>query len=166
MRLPLVAVLIVWLVGPSLAADCTLYNARYGQPDAAWWLTFTRVPQFAPANQTVAFYLELPNSGVTLDGGVSIPNGFGTPLWSFSGPCHAGDGAQTCHFPGGGETQAIYGIYNGKVTFLSPERGSAAPDQVILAGLAASLWYSGYRADEWDGDAVSPGDAFELIGCE
>ena len=70
------------LTGATQAADCTLTHARYKQPDAPWWLTFKRVPQFAAPNQMAAFYLELPNSGVEMQGGVSIPNGFVSPLWS------------------------------------------------------------------------------------
>lgn len=160
-----VLLLSLGLAAPSLAAECTLYNARYKQADAAWWLTFTQVPQFAPANQTAAFYLELPNSGVTLDGAVSIPNGFGSPLWSITGPCSAADGAETCTFLDEFSMPSIYGVYEGKVRFLSPERGSVAPGQVVLPQLAASLWYSNFRQDEWDGEA-EPGDAFDLIGCE
>lgn len=166
MRILLVVGLSFALVLPITAAECTLYNARYKQPDAPWWLTFTQVPQFGAPNQTAAFYIEMPNSGVVLDGGVSVPNGFGSPLWSISGPCSAEEGADTCSFLNEGANPAIYGIYDGKVTFLSSERGSVAPEQVILPQLAASLWYSNYRQDEWlDGD-VSPGDAFELIGCD
>lgn len=165
MRLPLVAVLFVALAAPSIAAECTLYNARYKQPDAAWWLTFTQVPQFAPPNQSAAFYLELPNSGVTIEGSVMVPNGFGSPLWSIEGPCSAAEGAETCTFLEDAASPAIYGIYEGKVQFLSAERGSPAPEQVILPQLASSLWYSNYRQDEWDGD-ISPGDAFELVGCQ
>lgn len=155
------------LCAPGFAAECTLYNARYKQPDAPWWLTFTQVPQFAAPNQTAAFYIELPNSGVTLTGGVSVPNGFGAPLWSISGPCSSEEGAKTCTFLDDPTNPSIYGIYDGKVTFLSSERGSVAPDQVILPQLAVSLWYSSYRQDEWSDDGVvSPGDAFELVGCD
>jgi hypothetical protein len=165
MRLSLVAVLSIALVVPSVAAECTLYNARYKQADAPWYLTFTQVPQFAAPNQSAAFYIELANSYVTLQGGVSIPNGFGAPLWSISGPCSGEEGAKTCTFLNEGDTPSIYGIYDGKVEFLSGERGSAAPEQVILPQLSVSLWYSNYRQDEWDGDS-EPGDAFELVGCE
>ncbi|MBJ3783233.1 hypothetical protein [Devosia sediminis] len=165
MRLPLIIALSLAVVLPSTAGECTLYNARYKQPDAPWWLTFTQVPQFGAPNQTAAFYIELPNSGVTIDGGVSVPNGFGAPLWSISGPCSGEEGAETCTFLTEDSNPSIYGIYDGKVTFLSSERGSAAPEQVILPQLSVSLWYSSYRQDEWDGD-VSPGDAFELVGCD
>lgn len=166
MRPLLLAAISVCLVVPSLGSECTLYNARYKQADAPWWLTFTQVPQFAAPNQTAAFYLELPNSGVTLAGAVHVPNGFGSPLWSISGPCSAEEGAEICSFLAEGSSPAIYGIYDGKVQFMSTERGSAAPEQVILPQLSASLWYSNYRRDEWFDGEVDPGDAFELIGCE
>lgn len=166
MRPFLVAAVSVCLVVPSHGAECTLFNARYKQADAPWWLTFTQVPQFAAPNQTAAFYLELPNSGVTLDGAVHLPNGFGSSLWSISGPCSVEEGAETCAFLDEASHPAIYGIYDGKVQFLSAERGSTAPEQVILPQLAVSLWYSNYRQDEWSGDEFEPGDAFELIGCQ
>ena len=165
MRLELAVLVSIGVAGPSIAAECTLYNARYKQAQSPWYLTFTQVPQFAAPNQSAAFYIELPNSGVTLQGGVSIPNGFGAPLWSISGPCSGEESAETCTFLPEYSNPSIYGVYDGKVQFLSSERGSVAPDQVILPELSASLWYSNFRQDEWDGD-VSPGDAFELVGCE
>lgn len=164
MRIVLAFALLAFGGSASLSAECTLYNARYKQADAPWGLTFTQVPQFAAANQTAAFYIELPNSGVTLDGRVSVPNGFGSPLWSVSGPCSS-DSTDMCDFLEDSASPAIYGVYDGVVRFLNSERGSVAPDQVILPQLAVSLWYSNYRQDEWDGD-VSPGDAFILVGCE
>lgn len=163
MRLLLALALPFLVAGNSLGAECTLYNARYSQPDAPWWLTFKRVPQFAPANQTAAYYIELPNSGVTLEGAVHVPNGFGSPLWTIEGPCGP-ESAETCGFLEEYEHPSIYGIYAGKVKFLDHERGSPAPEQVILPGLAASLWYSNYR-QEW-ADEISPGDAFVLNGCD
>mgnify|MGYP001199840247 CR=1 FL=1 len=156
---------------PAQAADCTLTNARYKQPDAPWWLTFKRVAQFAAPNQVAAFYLELPNSGVEMQGGVSIPNGFGSPLWSMEGPCtppeFAEEGAPVkfCGFLDDTQYPAIYGEYDGKVTFLDTETGAAAPEQVILPNLAASLWYSNYRQTEWM-DGIDIGDAFTLVGCD
>lgn len=165
MRLVAALALSALSVAPATAAECTLYNARYKQPDAPWWITFTQVPQFAAANQTAAFYLELPNSGVTMQGGVHAPNGFGAPLWTIDGPCSP-ENTDRCGFLEEYENPAIYGIYDGAVRFLDIERGSAAPEQIILPQLAASLWYSQYRQSEWLDDELSPGDAFVLIGCE
>ena len=159
------------LAFPVQAADCTLTDARYKQPDAPWWLTFKRVPQFAAPNQTAAFYLELPNSGVEMQGGVSIPNGFGSPLWSLEGPCTppelAEEGApvEFCSFLDDSQYPAIYGEYDGKVKFLDTDAGAAVPEQVILPNLAASLWYSNYRQTEWL-DGADIGDAFTLVGCD
>lgn len=150
--------------GVGFAAECTLYNARYKQPDAPWWLTFQRVPQFAAANQTASFYIEIPNSDLVLDGGVHTPNGFGAPLWTISGRCSP-DSVEMCSFVEEAENPSIYGVYDGVVRFLDTERGSVAPDQLILPQLAVSLWYSQYRNSEWF-DEVSPGDAFLLEGCE
>ena len=153
------------LAGTVSAAECTLTNARYTQPDAPWSLTFQRVPKYGAANQIAAFSLELPNSGVTLDGAVHGSNGFGSPLWSIEGRC-APEAQEICSFLMENQSPAIYGIYHDKVKFLDTERGSVAPEQIILPQLAVSLWYSNYRETEWFGDEVSPGDAFVLEGCE
>jgi hypothetical protein len=163
LRMALVAC-VVCGVGTASAADCTIGNARYKQSDAAWWLTFIPVPQFAAPNQTAAFYLELPNSGATLQGAVHRPNGFGSPLWTLSGPC-APQSAASCHFPEEGSSPAIYGDYQTGVAFLVDGRGAAAPAQVVLPGLAESLWYSQYREDEFV-EGAEPGDAFQLVGCD
>ncbi len=164
MRLMLALALPALLCGPVIGAECTLYNARYIQDNSPWVLTFKRVPQFAAPNQTAAFYLELPTSGVELDGGVSVPNGFGSPLWSVSGACGP-EGNGICTFPNDGESPSIYGEYDWKLQFLDIERGSKAPEQLLLPGLAVNLWYSNYRNEEWI-DEVNPGDAFILEGCD
>ncbi len=164
MRVLCAFVLASALCGPGFAAECTLYNARYKQPDAPWWLTFQRVPQFAAANQTASFYIEMPNSNLVLEGGVHAPNGFGAPLWNMSGPCSPGS-TDNCAFLNDGEHPSAYGLYEGVVRFLDIERGSVAPDQLILPQLAVSMWYSQYRDTEWF-DEVSPGDAFVLEGCD
>ncbi len=164
MRIVLAFAMSAALAGPGLGAECTLYNARYKQSDAPWWLTFQRVPQFAAANQTAAFYIELPNSDLRLEGAVHVPNGFGAPLWTLSGPCSP-DSSEICAFLTDDDHQSIYGLYDGVVRFLDIERGSAAPGQLILPQLAVSIWYSQYRENEWF-DGVSPGDAFMLDGCE
>lgn len=164
MRVVLAIVLSAALCGISLGAECTLYNARYKQADAPWWLTFQRVPQFAAANQTASFYIEMPNSDLTLEGAVHVPNGFGSPLWSITGPCSP-DSAEVCTFVGETEMPSAYGVYDGKVGFLNSERGSQAPEQLLLPQLAVSIWYSQYRNNEWF-DATEPGDAFVLEGCE
>lgn len=154
------------------AAECTLSNARYKQPDAPWWLTFKRVPQFAAPNQVAAFYLELPNSDVTMEGSVHVPNGFGSPLWGIEGPCspppEGGEGPKTvelCGFLEDYQYPAMYGEYDGVVRFLRYEEGAPAPEQVILPQLASSLWYSNYRGTEWM-DGIEIGDAFMLEGCD
>ncbi len=163
MRALLTLALPLALTTTALAAECTLYNARYTQAESPWVLTFKRVPQFAPANQIAAFYLELPTSGVELDGGVSVPNGFGSPLWSLTGPCGP-ESQETCSFLDDFANPAAYGFYEGQLQFLDIERGSRAPEQLLLAGLTMNLWYSNYR-DEW-ADGVTPGDAFILQGCD
>ena len=163
--------LVLLLSGSAQAGECTLTNARYQQADAPWWLTFKRVPQFAAPNQVAAFYVELPNSGVELAGSVHSPNGFGSPLWSVEGPCTPpeyqaeGGAAEMCRFPDESQYAAIYGEYDGVVRFLDTGPGVAAPQQVILPGLAASLWYSSYRQTEWM-EGIDIGDAFSLVGCE
>ena len=150
------------LTGGAQAAECTISNARYEHDQAAWYLSFKPVPKFVAPNQTAAFIIEMPNSGVTLEGAVHRPNGFGSPLWSISGPC-AEDSAESCSFVEG--NPAAYGNYGGKVDWFDDVAGAKAPDQLILPQLAMSLWYSMYRGTEFvsDGDE---GDVFTLIGCD
>lgn len=154
--------IVLLLTGMAQAAECTVSNARYKNDGIAWWLSFKPVPQFAASNQTAAFIIEMPNSGVTLEGAVHHPNGFGSPLWSISGPCQVAD-TTICTFVEGDST-AIYGNYGGKVGWLDDARGAKAPDQVILPRLAASIWYSMYRQDEFDG--ADGADVFTLTGCD
>lgn len=160
LRLTMLAVLL--LTGAAQAAECTISNARYENDKAAWWLSFKPVPRSSPTNQTAAFIIELANSGVTLEGAVSRPNGFGSPLWSISGKCKA-DATDICTFVEGDST-AAYGNYAGAVAWLDDTRGAKAPDQLILPRLAASLWYSMYRQDEFFDGQTS--DAFTLTGCD
>ncbi|ODT82908.1 MAG: hypothetical protein ABS76_05110 [Pelagibacterium sp. SCN 64-44] len=151
------------LTGAAQAGECTIGNARYRHDQAAWWLSFKPVPQMAASNQTAAFIIVLPNSGVTLEGAVYRPNGFGSPIWSISGPCATGS-AEICDFVED-EPSAIYGNYGGVAGFLDDARGAGAPGQVILPRLAVSLWYSMYRQDEFEPD-IEAGDVFTLTGCD
>lgn len=161
--LRLIVPTVLLLTGAAQAADCTITNARYEQENMAWWLSFKPVPRSSAVNQTAAFIIELPNSGVTLEGAVHRPNGFSSPLWSISGPCKVDD-TKTCTFVEGDNT-AMYGNYDGSVDWFDDTRGAKAPQQVILPRLAASLWYSMYREDEFMPD-VKSSDAFTLTGCE
>lgn len=156
-------VLALMVSGAAQAAECTISTARYKNDDLAWFLSFKPVPKFSATNQTAAFIIELANSGITLEGAVHRPNGFGSPLWSISGPCEPG-GTQICTFVEDNGT-AIYGSYAAKVGWLDDTRGAIAPEQVILPRLAASLWYSAYRGDEFTTEGTS-GDVFTLTGCD
>lgn len=160
LRLTVMAVLL--LSGAAQASDCTITNARYEHDQAAWYLSFKPVPRFVAPNQTAAFIIEMPNSGVTLEGAVHRPNGFGSPLWSISGPCSE-DSANSCTFVEG--NPAAYGNYGGKVDWLDDGQGAQAPDQLILPELAVSLWYSQYRGTEFEQDN-DEGDVFTLVGCD
>ena len=155
---------IVLLTGGAQAAECTISNARYENDDLTWWLSFKPVPRISAPNQSAAFILEMPNSGVTLEGAIHHPNGFGSPLWSISGPCQAGD-AKVCSFVEGDPT-AMYGNYGGSVAWIDDQPGAKAPDQVILPRLAASLWYSMYRQEEFTRDDGGASDVFTLTGCD
>lgn len=151
------------LTASAQAAECTISNARYEHDQAAWWLSFRPVPRMSAPNQTVSFIIELPNSGVTLEGAVLRPNGFGSPVWSITGPCSKGS-AETCNLVEG-DSSSMYGNYDGKVAWLDDASGAKAPGQLILPRLAVSLWYSMYREDEFEPDA-DPGDVFTLVGCD
>lgn len=160
LRLTILA--IVLLGGSARAAECTISNARYEHDQAAWWLSFKPVPKFSAPNQTAAFIIEMPNSDVVLEGAVHRPNGFGSPLWSISGPCSE-DSQESCTFVEG--NPAAYGNYGGKVGWFDDALGVKAPDQLILPELAVSLWYSMYRGNEFVADA-NEGDVFTLTGCD
>jgi hypothetical protein len=160
LRLTVLAV--VLLTGSAQAAECTISNARYEHDQAAWWLSFKPVPKFSAPNQTAAFIIEMPNSDVVLEGAVHRPNGFGSPLWSISGPCSE-DSAESCSFVEG--NPAAYGNYGGKVDWFDDTLGAKAPDQLILPQLAVSLWYSMYRGMEFVSDG-NEGDVFSLTGCD
>ena len=150
------------LSGSVQAAECTISNARYEHDQAAWYLSFKPVPKFGAPNQTAAFIIEMPNSGVRLEGAVHRPNGFGSPLWSIEGKCSA-DSVESCNFVEG--NPAAYGNYGGKVGWFDDTPGARAPDQFILPQLAMSLWYSMYREAEFMPDA-NEGDVFTLVGCD
>ena len=150
------------VTGSTQAADCTISNARYEHDQAAWYLSFKPVPKFVAPNQTAAFIIEMPNSGVTLEGAVHRPNGFGSPRWSIQGPCSP-DSSESCTFLEG--NPAAYGNYGGKVGWFDDTAGAKAPDQLILPQLAVSLWYSMYREDEFVPDG-GEGDVFRLTGCD
>jgi hypothetical protein len=148
--------------GCAQAADCTISNARYEHNEAAWYLSFKPVPKFVAPNQTAAFIIEIPNAGVTLEGAVHRPNGFGSPLWSIEGPCSE-ESVESCRFVEG--NPAAYGNYGGKVGWFDDAPGARAPDQLILPQLAVSLWYSSYRETEFQRDN-NEGDVFTLVGCD
>ena len=150
------------LTGAAHAAECTISNGRYEHDQAAWYLSFKPVPKFVAPNQTAAFIIEMPNAGVTLEGAVHRPNGFGSPLWSIEGPCSEGS-AEGCSFVEG--NPAAYGNYGGKVDWFDDTAGARAPDQLILPQLAVSLWYSMYRETEFEQDN-NEGDVFTLVGCD
>lgn len=151
------------LTGAAQAGECTILNARYEHDQAAWWLSFKPVPRFAATNQTAAFIIEMPNSSVTMEGGIHRPNGFGSPLWTIKGPCSE-ESTETCSFVEDGNP-AAYGNYGGKVGWFDDTAGAKAPDQLILPQLAVSLWYSMYREMEFEPD-MGAGDVFTLTGCE
>jgi hypothetical protein len=162
LRLTVLATLL--LVSAAQAAECSITNARYEHDQAAWWLSFKPVPRISAPNQTTAFIIELPNAQVTLEGAIHRPNGFGSPLWTISGPCSE-ESTDTCTFVNEGSNPAAYGNYGGKVDWFDDSAGAKAPDQLILPELAVSLWYSMYRGTEFDVDG-DVGDVFTLNGCE
>ena len=150
---------------PTLAhgAECTLNNAQYSQVDGSWRLNFLPVPVSAASNQTAAFRLEFPNSGLLVDGAVYRPNGFGNPIYILDGPCGP-DSAARCAFVEGASPTIYAGTADG-ITLLDDEtEGAAAPPQVLLPELSVSMWYSNYRSDEFV-DSVG-GDVFALVGCD
>lgn len=147
--------------GLAQAATCTIENGRYGQPSSAWQLQLKPVPHDAAANQTMAFTLHMPLSGADLTGSVFRPNGYGSALVIVEGPCASGD-TETCQFI---EDQTLYANTDAGIVMIDDDAGAAAPRQLLIPKLAATLWYSFYRGTEFV-DGVDPVDVFTLDGCE
>jgi len=164
MRPCLALVFVSLACGVSLAQECTLENARYGQPKSSWTLNFGPLPQAARANQIAAFALNLPNSDKVLEGAIHVPNGYGAAIWTALGSCGPGSKA-LCDWPSEEMPPAVYGIYDGAAGFLQAEIGAQAPEQILLPQLVLNLWYSNYRETEWSDDS-DPSDAFVLAGCD
>lgn len=158
-----IAMLVVAMVpAGAAAAECTIENARYKQAEGSWSLTFKPVPQMAAPNQTAAFIIELPNSGLTLEGAVHRPNGFGAALYSISGPCAEGSTERCGFIESGGAT--IYASYADGLAMLDDQAGAAAPEQLLLPELGQSIWYSSYRSTEFESESDKD-DVFTLVGC-
>lgn len=147
--------------GLAQAATCTIENGRYSQASSGWTLQLMPVPADAAANQTMAFSLAMPLSGITLTGAVFRPNGYGSALVMVDGPC-GGDSTETCPFI---EDQTLYANTDAGMAMIDDEAGAPAPRQLLIPNLSATIWYSLHRETEFP-DGVDPSDVFTLEGCE
>jgi hypothetical protein len=149
------------LVAPTWGAECALVDARYDQPGSAWTLQFHEVPDAAMVNQTAAFTMTMPKSGVELRGDIWQPNGYAQSWGALEGPCAPKEDvkkAQTCRL---WEAVVYTELVNG-IEVLSSNDKSAAPLQILLPQLTSAIWYSSYRREFNDAD---PGDVFTFAGC-
>jgi len=148
-------------VAPAWGAECPLVDARYDQPGSDWIIEFHAVPAEAMVNQTAAFTMTLPKSGVVLRGDVWQPNGYAQSWAALEGPCNPKDEAkkaQSCRL---WEAVVYTEMVNGISVLTSNDR-SPAPLQILLPQLTSAMWYSSYRREFNDAD---PGDVFTFAGC-
>ena len=156
----LLAGLALWAgVSPALALECPLSHAIYGQPGNAWVMRFHPLPVDAAANQIFALKLLMPDSEVMFDGGVWLPNGFGSALGSLGLDC-ADDFDTDCRFWEG----TVYALVDGGMSELPHEMEQMAPAQLLLPQFAQSVWYSNLR-DAAFGDDRELVDVFNLKAC-
>lgn len=161
MRLLGALVVVAGVVAPASGAECPLVHARYAQPGSAWTIQFHDVPAQAMVNQTAAFTMTMPKSGVVLRGDVWQPNGYSQSWGALEGPCEPkakDETAQTCRL---WEAVVYTEMVNG-ISVLSSNDRAEAPLQILLPQLTSAIWYSSYRREFNDAD---PGDVFTFAGC-
>ena len=149
------------LIAPALGAECALVDARYDHPGSDWIIEFQEVPVSAMVNQTAAFTMTMPKSGVVMRGDVWQPNGYAQSWGALEGPCDPkaeAKKAQTCRL---WEAVVYTEMVNG-IGVLASNDLAPAPLQILLPQLTSAMWYSSYRREFNDAD---PGDVFTFAGC-
>lgn len=156
----LLAGLALWAgVSPAPALECPLSHAIYGQAGNDVVMRFHPLPEDAAANQILAFKLLLGDSDALFDGGVYIPNGYGSALGSLGLDC-ADDFDTDCRFWEG----TVYALLDGGIAELPREADQVAPAEVLLPQFAQNLWYSNLRNLAFGVD-LELGDVFTLKAC-
>lgn len=146
-------------VSPALALECPLSHAIYGQAGNDTVMRFHPLPEDAAANQILAFKLLLGGTEAMFDGGVYIPNGFGSALGSIGLDC-ADDFDADCRFWEG----TVYALVNDGIAELPHEADQMAPAEVLLPQFAQNVWYSAFRNAAFGVD-LELRDVFTLKAC-
>ncbi|MBK8084378.1 MAG: hypothetical protein IPK28_11550 [Devosia sp.] len=156
----LLAGLALWAgMSPALALECPLAHAIYGQPEGPWEMRFQPLPQTAAANQILAFSVSVPEDAARLEGGVYIPNGFGSALGSIGLDC-ADDFDTDCRFWEG----TVYALVGDGIAELPHEPDQMAPRQILLPQFAVGVWYSTLREAGFT-ETGTLLDVFTLAAC-
>ncbi len=144
---------------PAPALECPLSQAIYGQSGHDVAMRFRPLSPDDAANQILAFRLTFGGIEEVFEGGVYIPNGFGSALGSIGVGC-ADDFDTDCRFWEG----TVYALVAGGIAELPHESGQAAPAEVLLPQFAQAVWYSGYRGAGFGVD-LDLRDVFTLKAC-
>lgn len=161
----LAIVLMAGLAMPAAALECSQENAAYEQPGGQVKLHFSKVARDSAANQIAAFSINIENIDSAFTGEIYIPNGFGQPRGYLGLNC-ADEISETCQLWEG----LVYALGKDGIEEFpwdpnSPRNAQAAPQQVLLPGLAADLWYSMERPIAFEGDRTVI-DVFSLVACD
>ena len=110
---PLALAAALALSTPTLAIECPLSHAIYGQPTSAARAIFFQPDRDWAANQIAGFRLEI--AGTSYDGTVHMPNGFSQPKGRLTKDCAPDDtDTDACTFWDG----IVYALVDGRIAEL------------------------------------------------
>jgi hypothetical protein len=148
----------------ALAIECPLSHAIFGQSTSATRIIFFQPDRDWAANQIAGFRLEI--AGTSYDGTVHMPNGFSQPKGRLTKDCASDDtDTDACTFWDG----IVYALVDGRIAELphfveDVPADEMAPQQLLLPGFAANVWYSMLREAAFPGDDMVT-DTFDLVAC-
>jgi hypothetical protein len=148
----------------ALAIECPLSHAIFGQSTSATRIIFFQPDRDWAANQIAGFRLEI--AGTSYDGTVHMPNGFSQPKGRLTKDCAPDDtDTDACTFWDG----IVYALVDGRIAELphfveDVLADEMAPQQLLLPGFAANVWYSMLREAAFPGDDMVT-DTFDLVAC-
>jgi hypothetical protein len=148
----------------ALAIECPLSHAIFGQSTSATRIIFFQPDRDWAANQIAGFRLEI--AGTSYDGTVHMPNGFSQPKGRLTKDCAPDDtDTDACSFWDG----IVYALVDGRIAELphfveDVPADEMAPQQLLLPGFAANVWYSMLREAAFPGDDMVT-DTFDLVAC-
>ena len=160
----LAAALVASITPAAKAIECPLSHAIYGQTTSAARLSFMEPDRDWAANQIAGFRLEI--AGTSYDGTVHMPNGFSQPKGRLTKDCAEDDtDTDACTFWDG----IVYALVDGRIAELphfveDVPADDMAPQQLLLPGFAANVWYSMLREAAFPGEDMVT-DTFDLVAC-